>query len=225
MQFVSDHNPAREATLVALGVIVGSLLLILPDAEQTNPHYRKAPQIIYSSPSPKSNSPAIGMDKREGNGLADSVQSTAEAIGEAFNVDSKRAERFATWIYEAKGETGVPIELMAALIATESSFRYSARSGVGAVGPTQVRPRFWSEHCGGDLLDPRNNVICGAKVLAHYRDRCPDWSCALKMYNVGPTGYQLAEFEPAKERYIAKIHLNLERLGKSAKSYFALAER
>jgi hypothetical protein len=143
-----------------------------------------------------------------------------DALVEGFGLDEKKASDFAEWIEEASEVSGVPVDHLSALIATESSFRYRAESWAGAVGPAQVMPKFWSGFCGGDLYDPRENIICGARVLAHYRESCPDedWACAFKKYNVGPSAYRKASSAGAMNRYITKIRHNHMLLADSGAS-------
>jgi soluble lytic murein transglycosylase-like protein len=150
---------------------------------------------------------------KEKQATPDPIQEIAQNIHASFGINTTRADNFAAWVYQAHLETEVPVGYMIALVATESSFRYKAVSHAGAVGPAQVVPRFWEKWCDADLKDPRENIICGAKVLAHYRSQCEDWSCAFKKYNVGPTGYKQAEFISAMRRYITKIDRNIELAG------------
>ncbi len=131
----------------------------------------------------------------------------------SFGLNETRAAKFARWVHEAHEKTGVPVGYMVALVATESSFRYQVVSHAGAIGPAQVIPKFWQEWCDADLTDPQQNILCGAKVLAHYRTRCVDWSCAFKKYNVGPTGYRQAQYIGAMKRYMTKIDRNLKIAG------------
>lgn len=135
----------------------------------------------------------------------------------SFGLSQERAHKFSRWITEASIERDVPDSLLTALINAESHFREEVVSHVGAVGPAQVVPRFWSQICDGDLAkDPRANVHCGAKALSHYyHNRCDRKAlCAVPMYNVGPTAF----FSPSKEmkgamqRYIAKINKGLAKL-------------
>jgi soluble lytic murein transglycosylase-like protein len=95
---------------------------------------------------------------------------------------------------------------LASLVLTESSFRKNVRSAVGAVGPAQIRPEYWSGFCGiANLHDPAENIYCGAQVLSHLVDRCGDErgdeGCALGAYNIGFYG----EREQAARRYVAKV--------------------
>ena len=125
-------------------------------------------------------------------------------VSNAFGIKDQVAHEFADWILEASERQGLSPELLASLVVTESSFRKYARSNVGAVGPTQVRPDYWGTFCGAkdDLTDPEQNIYCGAQVLSHLFERCEgDRSCALAAYNVGP----YAKREAAAKRYVAKI--------------------
>jgi soluble lytic murein transglycosylase-like protein len=142
----------------------------------------------------------------------------AQAIAKAYDLPSHRAERLARPLLEAARAESVPMVLMAALVMAESSYRPFARSHAGAIGPAQVIPRWWADGlCRElDIADPAENLHCGARVLAHYREGCDgDWRCALRRYNVGPGA--LASGDPgaqaAARRYERKIAENLARFG------------
>jgi soluble lytic murein transglycosylase-like protein len=124
-------------------------------------------------------------------------------VSQAFGVRRNTATEFAGWILEASERQGIEPELLASLVLTESSFRKNVRSHVGAIGPAQVRPEYWSGFCGSsDLLDPAENIYCGAQVLSHLLDRCGDDTvCALQAYNVGPYSSE----KQAGRRYVSKI--------------------
>ena len=128
---------------------------------------------------------------------------------DVFSLTADRAEQFAHWIDEAHNATGVPAEMIAALIATESAFQDHQSSSGGPVGPAQVIPRYWKSYCDGDLDEPGQNIICGAKALAHYRLSCEDWSCAFTKYNVGPAAYLRGDAKKRGERYLMKVLRNL----------------
>jgi len=124
-------------------------------------------------------------------------------VSRAFGIDHGVATEFSNWILEASERQLISPELLASLVVTESSFRKTARSNVGAVGPTQVRPDYWGNFCGAaDLLDPEENVYCGAQVLSYLLERCNgDRACALGAYNVGP----YVNREGAARRYVTKV--------------------
>ena len=64
-------------------------------------------------------------------------------VSSAFGVQGDVVHEFADWILEASERQLIAPELLASLVVTESSFRKIARSNVGAIGPTQVRPDYW----------------------------------------------------------------------------------
>lgn len=131
-------------------------------------------------------------------------------VSRAFGVHQSTAREFAPWILEASQRQKLEPELLASLVLTESSFRKNVRSHVGAVGPAQVRPEFWSGFCGTSslALDPAENIYCGAQVLSHLAERCGDTACALQAYNVGMHSNRAR----AGERYVTKIDAHLARL-------------
>lgn len=103
-------------------------------------------------------------------------------------------------IRSAAAEAGIDPYLLAGLVATESSGRPRARSSVGALGLTQLRPDTAAEQARlmklpvpdeGDLLgDPELNLRLGAGYLARLIKRqggsIPQ---ALMAYNTGPTRF------------------------------------
>ncbi len=137
----------------------------------------------------------------------------SKKVSDAFGIESSVATEFADWILEAAERQQMAPELIASLVVTESSFRKSARSNVGAVGPAQVRPDYWGAFCGSDLHDPEQNVYCGAQILGHLMDRCDgDTRCALAAYNVGP----YAKREAAAARYVSKVDRYFSSLSNQA---------
>jgi membrane-bound lytic murein transglycosylase MltF len=130
------------------------------------------------------------------------VDAFGHKVARAFGVQRSTATEFAGWILEASERQELEPELLASLVLTESSFRKDARSHVGAIGPAQVRPEYWSGFCGiANLQDPAENIYCGAQVLSHLKERCGDEGCALEAYNIGIYGQR----EKAARRYVSKI--------------------
>ena len=137
------------------------------------------------------------------------VEAFGAKVSGAFGVRRSTANEFANWILEASLRHDLDPELLASLVHTESTFRKEALSPVGAIGPAQVRPNYWSTFCGSsNLHDPAENIYCGAQVLSHLRDRCGDEVCALRAYNIGMYGQEVQ----AASRYVAKIDLARDRL-------------
>ncbi len=137
------------------------------------------------------------------------VADFGDRLSDAFGLAPGRALEFAGWILEAADRQRLDAELIASLLQVESGFRKNIRSQVGAIGPAQVRPRFWSEFCGGDdLTDPAYNIHCGAQVLAHLKRLCGGAECALAAYNVG----MYSTRKQAARRYVSKIDHQLLQL-------------
>jgi len=152
---------------------------------------------------------AIPAAAEPGEPWGHTVDVFAHKVSQAFGVRRSDASEFATWILEASERQELDPELLASLVHTESTFRKNARSVKGAVGPAQVKPKVWSEFCGTtNLLDPAENIYCGAQVLSHLRDECGDELCALQAYNTGKVGIRMN----AARRYVAKIDRARDRL-------------
>ena len=137
-------------------------------------------------------------------------ESFSRKLTRAFGTKPSVAREFSDWVLEASMRHRLEPELIASLISVESSFQKSVESHRGAVGPTQVKPKFWQDFCGdNDLYDPEQNVYCGAMILSYLMDRCKgDYGCALSAYNVGFYGDRWQ----AGKRYIAKIDRKVVRL-------------
>ena len=83
-------------------------------------------------------------------------------------------------------------------------------------GGTGWWPTFWRGFCGvPDLAQPRDNVHCGALILASFVERCGDVQCALESYNVGPRAARQASSRGARQRYVAKVDASLALFGTS----------
>ena len=142
------------------------------------------------------------------------VQEFANRVSSVFGVRQTVALEFSPWILEASSRQQLAPELLAGLVLTESSFRKNVVSPVGAIGPAQVRPEYWSQFCGTtNLDDPAENIYCGAQVLAYYVERCGAEDCALSAYNVGP---YTQKRQDAGQRYGAKVSLWRDRLANTA---------
>lgn len=113
----------------------------------------------------------------------------SKGIQKAYSVEYNTANRVSPIIVQSADKYKVDPILLAALIRQESSYRNYAISPAGAVGLTQVIPRYWQSSCPGDLIQEYNNINCGTYILASYNNKAGSWPKALAYYNVGPTGY------------------------------------
>lgn len=75
----------------------------------------------------------------------------------------------------------VPVTVLAALVVVESHCQPDARSRAGAVGLTQVVPKY-HPYARGYLLRPETNLRAGAEILRTAVNTCGGVRCALKMY-------------------------------------------
>lgn len=111
-------------------------------------------------------------------------------IQKAYSVSPDVANRVSPIIVQNADQYNVDPLLLAATIRQESSYRSYVTSSAGAVGLTQVMPRYWQQSCPGNLYDDMINVQCGTMILAKYNQSAGSWKKALAYYNVGPTNYE-----------------------------------
>jgi soluble lytic murein transglycosylase-like protein len=84
---------------------------------------------------------------------------------------------------------GVPFELIAGVIQTESAWNESAKSSAGASGLMQLMPKTfaWLGFDPSKIMEPTTNIAAGVKylsqLLANYGG---SWALAAMAYNGGP---------------------------------------
>lgn len=136
---------------------------------------------------------AHGSFGREAEAQAMLVRSEADrlrvtgALADEYDVPIALADR----ITRAAVAESIHPRIAFQLVSTESSFRRSAISPVGAVGYTQVMPATarWLEPgtSRGDLFKPETNLRLGFRYLRWLLDRYDgDLELALTAYNRGP---------------------------------------
>lgn len=124
-----------------------------------------------------------------GGSIAKRSAKLSTGIQKAYAVHPDTANRVAPIIVQSSEKHDVDPLLVAALIRQESNYRAYATSPAGAVGFTQIIPRYWQQTCPGDLYHEHTNINCGTYILNHYKNQSGKWPKALAYYNVGPTGY------------------------------------
>lgn len=120
------------------------------------------------------------------------TEATAEELASRFERKGYRVpDRLAREITKAAVANDIDPAVAFGLVATESGFRNSARSSVGARGLTQLMPRTaaWLEPgtTASDLHDPSTNLQLGFRYLRHLIDRYDgNVRLGLTAYNRGP---------------------------------------
>lgn len=95
--------------------------------------------------------------------------------------------RYDDIIREAAAKYNLDPALIKAVIKKESSFNPRAGSSAGARGLMQLMPGTFREMGGRNAMDPRDNIMAGAKYLSQMlRQHNGDMSLALAAYNAGP---------------------------------------
>ncbi len=120
---------------------------------------------------------------------------------------------------------GLDLDLVLAVIHTESGFHNFARSPVGALGLMQIMPETGEmlakelnvDWQGPDtLFDPIVNVRLGTHYLAYLHKKYGSWDRALAAYNWGPQRIdrRLRAGVPLPARYVTQVtaHLQSPRL-------------
>jgi hypothetical protein len=129
---------------------------------------------------------------------------------------------------EAARLHGVDMELLKAVITVESGFNAQAISSRGAVGLMQLTPETADRYaCGAErlrpagqrLLDPRINILTGARMLADLTRRFRHVDVALAAWNAGEgTVRRAGNVMPPIDETRAHVHLVMEL-------YWALLQR
>jgi hypothetical protein len=133
---------------------------------------------------------------------------------------------------EAAKKEGVDVELLKAVIAVESGFNVRAVSPRGAIGLMQITPETADRYAtkaealrpaAERLLDPRTNVLTGARMLADLLRRFGSIDVALAAWNAGegtvrkhggkmpPIAETEAHVHLVLELYWALLQNNLQR--------------
>ncbi len=128
----------------------------------------------------------------------------ATGIQQAYSIEPTKAIRVAPMIVRHADQYDIDPLLLAALIQQESHYRSDVISPAGAVGLTQVIPRYWQQNCPGNLLDESTNIRCGSYILARYNQSAGSWKKALAYYNVGPSGYEKSFWTRHKAKKYAR---------------------
>jgi soluble lytic murein transglycosylase-like protein len=114
--------------------------------------------------------------------------STAPSTGPSYRRPGSSAarDRVIIHITAAESRHGLPVGLLDALVAAESSYRSDAVSKAGAAGLAQLMPATARSLGVLDRFDIRANLDGGARYLRSMIDQFGSIAMALAAYNAGP---------------------------------------
>lgn len=143
---------------------------------------------------------------------------------ETFHKNSNEIEAIENWIFKeypkamseqlasstashivfTSASTGIPIDILVGLISIESGFRLKVKSREGALGLTQVMPKYHRKKLiGKNLFKPEDSIAVGATILNDCMlSAKQNLRGALKCYNgaTGPKGNRYADIVVSKIR-------------------------
>ncbi|MFP3549653.1 lytic transglycosylase domain-containing protein [Paraburkholderia sp. SIMBA_049] len=127
------------------------------------------------------------------------------------------ASQFEPVIVEASETFHLQPELLRAVIDVESRYNPNAVSEKGALGLMQLMPDTARRFSDGDMFNPRDNVLAGARYLRFLLDLFKDdMELALAAYNAGENaviraGYRIPSF-PETRSYVPRVLDKYRRL-------------
>lgn len=89
--------------------------------------------------------------------------------------DWAKVDQWDSAVSAASRATGVPANLIKAVMKLESGGENLGRNGAGAIGLMQVVDHYWAG-LGYDLYDPAQNIMAGATVLKQMYDKYAGWA-------------------------------------------------
>src|SRR5262249_14845098 len=124
-------------------------------------------------------------------------------------------DSLAPLIAEASARTGLPDDLISAVVSAESGGRPDAVSRTGALGLMQLMPGTARSLGIEDPLDARQNVLGGSEYLRAQLERFGSVEKALAAYNAGPHAverYGGIPPYPETQNYVRRVLETLRRL-------------
>lgn len=148
------------------------------------------------------------------NSLADEEKFEPAAASRTTPGERLSSASVQPYIAEAAAKHNVDPALIEAVIKQESAYDAGARSGVGAEGLMQLMPATAKELGVENSLDPRQNVMGGAKYLSQLmRQFDGNLTKVLAGYNAGPgavTHYGGVPPYAETQDYVSKVLKNYE---------------
>jgi len=138
------------------------------------------------------------------------LRAMADYLGKRYFVSTEAIQHFVEMAFTVGHEVKLDPLLILAVMAVESRFNPIAESVAGAQGLMQVIPKYHADkvpdsHADASFLNPRVNVLVGAKVLKDYIGRSGgNLQTGLQRYNGAPSD--------SSAQYANKVIAEKERL-------------
>jgi soluble lytic murein transglycosylase-like protein len=118
------------------------------------------------------------------------IQSLASYISDEYNVDIANAQNIVQTSFLESEKHQIEPMLILSIIGVESKFNFRAISGQGAVGLTQIMPKYHKSKISSikkqhlDLFSIKGNIVVGIQVIKEYIALANgNIQVALQMYN------------------------------------------
>lgn len=184
-----DIPQKRMKKFLLLFGIYHGLTACSTSPQQTHPIKNPKPTYNFSGTFQQSPQTRPNQNSYQSVPQTQSSRQLSLGIQQAFDITVSTADRLAPIIIEQARQYNISPFLLAALIMQESSYRSHVKSSAGAIGLTQVIPKYWKSQCNGSLRQEYYNIQCGTYVLSTYSKQAGNWLKALAYYNVGPSAY------------------------------------
>lgn len=129
-----------------------------------------------------------------------SLQPTAGGTVTSPGGSWAQVDQWDTQVQQASSQTGVPANLIKAVMRRESGGVPGSTSVAGAQGLMQVMP-MWGQTWGLDLSDPAQNILAGAMHLKKDYDNYGNWDMAIRAY----LGFGTDAYGTTDESYLRDV--------------------
>lgn len=136
--------------------------------------------------------------------LNSNSQELAEKSSNSGGYSSSGNGDIDSYIENAAQQTGVPANIISAMIKNESGYNPNAKSDAGAIGLTQLMPGT-AEELGVDPNDPAQNVLGGAIYIKQMYEKTGNWHDAFVAYNEGGGAWDEGKRYSESESYADKV--------------------
>jgi len=172
---------------------------------------------------------SFGQVRYVGNLLLDTSQEAedqqrrnlASFLARRYRIAANAAEHMVGAAFEVSDKVSIDPLLLLAVIAVESRFNPIAESEFGAKGLMQVIPRLHpdkieEEGAEKKVLDPKTNILLGARILKQYIRQSGSLEGGLQIYN--------GSYLDDSNQYAAKVIAEQERYRQAMRASRPLAQ-